>query len=187
VSSFKKSEARDARQAILHHWREAVPNDRLAHLVRDAGRSCVRALQLRLAEHAVSFGHWTFLRVLWQFDGLTQRDLSIRAGVMEPTTFTALKAMERLGFIIRKRSPDNKKNVYICLTAKGRALKKKLQPLAEDINRIAIAGVKASDVATTRKTLLAIIENLAHEEITSTNQNPRMRSTREWSRLITNA
>jgi DNA-binding MarR family transcriptional regulator len=106
---------------------------------------------------------------------------------MEPTTFTALKAMEKLGFIIRKRSPDNKKNVYICLTAKGRALKKKLQPLAEDINRIAIAGVKASDVATTRKTLLAIIENLAHEEITSTNQNQRMRSTREWSRLITNA
>ena len=29
--------------AILRHWREAVPNDRLAHLVRDAARGLTRA------------------------------------------------------------------------------------------------------------------------------------------------
>ena len=125
------------------------------------------------------FGHWTFLRVLWQSDGLTQRDLSIRAGVMEPTTFIALKTMEKLGFIVRKRSPDNKKNVYIHLTLKGRSLKKKLVPLAEDVNRIAVAGVKPSELASTRKTLLAIIENLAQDELTSANQDERMRSTRK--------
>ena len=125
-----KSESRDSRQAILYHWREAVPNDRLAHLIRDAARSCVRALQMRLAEHSVSFGHWTFLRILWESDGLTQRDLSVQAGVMEPTTFTALKAMERLGYITRRQAPNNKKNVYIHLTPKGKGLKKKLVPLA---------------------------------------------------------
>ena len=27
------------RNAILRHWRDAVLNDRLAHLIRDAGRS----------------------------------------------------------------------------------------------------------------------------------------------------
>ena len=59
----------------------------------------MRALQMRLAEHRVSFGHWSFLRILWEGDGLTQRELSERAGVMEPTTFSALKAMERLGYI----------------------------------------------------------------------------------------
>ena len=46
-------------QSILRHWREAVPDDRLAHLVKDATRALVRALQMRLAAHAVSFGHWT--------------------------------------------------------------------------------------------------------------------------------
>ena len=86
-------------QTILRHWREAVPDDRLAHLVKDATRALVRALQMRLAEHGVSFGHWTFLRILWEGDGLTQRELSEQAGVMEPTTFSALKAMERLGYI----------------------------------------------------------------------------------------
>ena len=56
---------------ILRHWREAVPNDRLAHLVKDATRVLNRALQLRLAAHEVPFGHWTFLRILWEHDGLT--------------------------------------------------------------------------------------------------------------------
>src|ERR1700686_5231924 len=95
-------------QSILRHWREAVPDDRLPHLVKDATRALVRALQMRLATHAVSFGHWTFLRILWEGDGLTQRELSEQAGVMEPTTFSALKAMEKLGHIVRKRYPDNR-------------------------------------------------------------------------------
>ena len=34
-------------ETILLHWREAVPNDRLAHLVKDATRALVRALQMR--------------------------------------------------------------------------------------------------------------------------------------------
>lgn len=81
---------------MLRHWHDTVPNDRLAHLVKDATRSMVRALQMRLAEHSVSFGHWTFLRILWETDGLTQRELSEQAGVMQPTTFAAVTAMEKL-------------------------------------------------------------------------------------------
>jgi DNA-binding MarR family transcriptional regulator len=163
----RKPSIPNVREAILHHWREAAPNDRLAHLVRDCGRACVRALQLRLAEHDVSFGHWTLLRILWVNDGLTQRDLSARAGITEPTAFTALKAMEDRGLIARHQAPDNRKNVYISLTAKGRSLRKTLEPLAEEVNRVAVAGVPAKDIAATRSTLLAIIENLAQDELAS--------------------
>ncbi|MCJ9714558.1 MarR family transcriptional regulator, partial [Bordetella hinzii] len=53
-------------QTVLKHWREAVPDDRLAHLIKDATRALVRGLQTRLAEHNVSFGHWAFLRILWE-------------------------------------------------------------------------------------------------------------------------
>ena len=134
---------RRPRRSILRHWREAVPNDRLAHLVKDATRALVRALQMRLAEHGVSFGHWTFLRILWEGDGLTQRELSEQAGVMEPTTFSALKAMERLGYIRRRRRDGDRKKVYVLLTPKGRALRDRLVPLAEDVNRIAVRGVQS--------------------------------------------
>jgi DNA-binding MarR family transcriptional regulator len=156
-------EPADARQ-ILRHWREAVPHDRLAHLVKDAARAFVRALQARLAEHDVSFGHWTFLRVLWEHDGLTQKALSREAGVMEPTTFTAVTAMERLGYIERRQRPDNRKNVHVHLTRKGRALKRKLVPLAEDVNRIGVRGIDSEHLGIAREVLLAIIANLAQEE-----------------------
>jgi MarR family transcriptional regulator, organic hydroperoxide resistance regulator len=167
-----------ATDAILRHWREAVPDDRLAHLVKDATRALVRALQTRLAEHKVSFGHWTFLRILWEGDGLTQRELSDEAGVMEPTTFAALKAMERLGYVVRRQRGDDRKKVYVFLTPKGRLLKRALVPLAEDVNRIAVGGVRKADVAVTRAVLLAIIENLARDE-----QSSRMPSTRALAGL----
>lgn len=154
----------DETRNILRHWQEAVPNDRLAHLVRDAGRAYTRALQLRLAEYSVPFGHWTFLRILWECDGLTQRELSDRAGVMEPTTFAAMKTMEALGYIERRQLPENKKNMYVHLTPAGRALKKKLVPLAEDANQVSIQGLSASDIQTTRRVLLTILSNLAQDE-----------------------
>ena len=154
----------DETRNILRHWQEAVPNDRLAHLVRDAGRAYTRALQLRLADYGVPFGHWTFLRILWESDGLTQRELSDRAGVMEPTTFAAMKTMEALGYIERRQLPDNKKNMYVHLTPSGRALKKKLVPLAEDTNQVSIQGLSAADIQTTRRVLLTILGNLAQDE-----------------------
>jgi len=167
-------------QVILRHWQEAVPNDRLAHLVKDATRALVRALQMRLGEHGVSFGHWTFLRILWESDGLTQRELSEQAGVMEPTTFSAVKAMERLGYVVRRRQPGDRKKVYVSLTPKGRGLRGKLVPLAEEVNRIAVHHVHSGEIARTRKLLLLIIENLARDERRA---DIRMPSTRELGRL----
>jgi DNA-binding MarR family transcriptional regulator len=120
----------------------------------------VRELQGRLAAHGVSFGHWTFLRILWRRDGLTQRELSDEAGVMEPSTHAAIKGMEKLGYVKRLQLPGNRKTVYVHLTPKGRALKAKLEPLAKDVNRDATLGLSPKEVETARKVLLAVTENL---------------------------
>jgi MarR family transcriptional regulator, organic hydroperoxide resistance regulator len=182
----RKSES-PTTDVILRHWREAVPDDRLAHLVKDATRGLVRALTMRLAEHRVSFGHWAFLRILWETDGLTQRELSLQAGVMEPTTFAAIKAMEKLGYVERRQKPSSRKNVYVFLTPAGRALKSRLVPFAEAVNEIAVRGIPSADVAVTRKTLLAMIENLAVEEAASQGAMRRMPSTRHLGRLVAEA
>ena len=151
-------------QLILKHWQNAVPDDRLAHLVRDSGRAYSRALQVRLGQHDVPFGHWTFLRILWESDGLTQSELSVQAGVMEPTTFSAMKKMESLGYITRRHSAENKKNLYVYLTPKGRKLKQILVPLAEQVNQVSVKGISSQEVATTRRVLLAILNNLAKDD-----------------------
>ena len=169
---------------ILRHWRDAVPEDRLAHLVKDAARAMVRGLQMRLAQHEVSFGHWAFLRILWETDGLTQKELSDEAGTTTPTTFSAVTAMEKLGYVERRYAPDNRKNTHVYLTPRGRALKRKLVPLAEEVNEISIKGVKATEIAITRKVLLAIIENMARDEAESNDPERRIPSTREMGNLI---
>ena len=169
--------------AILRHWREAIPNDRLAHLVKDATRALLRALQMRLTEHSVSLGQWTFLRILWERDGITQRELSELAGLMEPTTFTAVTAMEKLGYVTRKKMPNNKKMVYVFLTQKGRRLKRKLVPLAEEVNRIAVEDVDPRDITMIRRVLLTMIENLARDEARP-NKRLRIPSTRELARRV---
>ena len=177
MSTSKRSEA----QTILRHWRLAVPNDRLAHLIRDAGRALARALTIHLADHNVSFGHWSFLRILWEEDGLTQRELSERAGVMEPTTFSALKSMGRLGFITRRQLGNDRKRMHVFLTPKGRLLKKRLVPIAEEVNAIAIKGVPAAQVEVVRVALLTIIENMADDEQM---RDKPMPSTRAMARLL---
>lgn len=154
-------------QHLLKHWRESVPEDRLAHLVRDVARAQMRALQRRLSLHEVSFGHWTFLRILWTQDGLTQKELSDLAGVMEPTTYSAVKAMETLGFIERRQMAGNRKNMHVFLTPLGKSLEKKLVPLAEEVNAISLQGLSERNVSLLRKCLLSVIENLASDEESS--------------------
>jgi DNA-binding MarR family transcriptional regulator len=56
--------------------------------------------------------------------------------------------------------PDNRKNVYVHLTAKGRALRAKLEPLAVAVNKSAVRGVDPADVAACRRALLGILDNL---------------------------
>jgi len=144
--------------------RSASANERIAHIVKDAYRGLSKALQVRLKEHDVMYGHWTFLRILWQMDGITQRQLSEQAGVMEPTTFAALQSMEKLGYVLRQKLPDNRKQVRVFLTPKGAALRSVLVPVAEEVNTIALAGIPAKDITVLRKTLLAVIDNLALAE-----------------------
>ena len=64
-------------QVIQHHWREAVPDDRLAHLVKDAARGLGRALQGR-AEHPLQLGVALIAQRLGQPDKGRRRNARLR-------------------------------------------------------------------------------------------------------------
>ena len=148
----------------LRKWREAVPNDRMAHAVKDLLRMIQRAMQIRLAAHTDSNGHWVFLRILWEREGITQRELSELAGVSEPTTYSALLSMEKVGYITRHKVPSNMRNLSVCLTPEGRALKGVLVPLAEEVNAVAMGDLSAQEVAQFRHTVARMIANLEADE-----------------------
>jgi DNA-binding MarR family transcriptional regulator len=144
-------------------WREALHDERMAHLIKDAFRCTSSALQRRLRAYGVPYGHWTFLRILWQTDGLTQRQLCKLAGVSEAAGVGALKGMEQSGWVLRKKLPENRKEVRVFLTSQGSALRPDIVDCAKEVNEIATEGVSAQDLAITRRTLLALIDNLERE------------------------
>ena len=157
------------------HWREALSDERLAHLVKTAFRETSRALQGRLAEHGVQYGHWTLLRVLWKTDGLTQRQLAEQAGVAEPSAFAALNQMEKLGYVARHKVAGNQKQVRVFLTPKGAGLRGASVGAAEEVNRIALDGMAPQDVAAARRVLVALVENLERDAASGERARPAAR------------
>ena len=132
----------------------------VGYLLRDTYRVFTKVLQARISAHGVTIGQWYFLRVLWDEDGLTQRELSLRVGMMEPTTVTALNGMEKRGYVRRVRNTEDKRKVNIYLTETGQALRNVLLPQAIDVNIRSVAGVSLDDVETVRRTLHAMKQNL---------------------------
>jgi len=122
-------------------------DESVGFLVRDLNRAIQRALQAKLAASGVAPGAWYFLRVLWEEEGLTQRALAGRVGMMEPTAVIALRGLERAGWIVRTRNPTDRRKIHVSLTPAGRALRERLLPLAHAVNAEVCRGLSAEDQA----------------------------------------
>jgi DNA-binding MarR family transcriptional regulator len=129
-------------------------------LVRDANRAFQRLLEKRIASYGVARGQWYFLRVLWNEDGLSQRELSARVGTMEPTTVIALRTMEKSGLIRRVRSTDDRRRSHVWLTPKAQRLRTELLTLARGITDAAETGISRGQLALFRRVITRMTANL---------------------------
>lgn len=128
-------------------------DESVGFLVRDLNRAIQRALQAKIAASGVAPGAWYFLRVLWEEEGLTQRELASRVGMMEPTAVIALRGLERAGWIKRTRNPADRRKIHVTLTPSGRALRERLLPLAHAVNAEVCRGLTPDE----RATLVALL------------------------------
>ena len=151
-----KTAASPARNPVA----DLPPDQSVGYLVRETHRAFLRALGARVSRHCVSIGMWYFLRALWEEDGLTQRELSRRVRMMEPTTATALESMERRGLISRTRNAEDRRKVNIRLTEEGRRLREVLLPYAIEVNQVALAGISPKQIPLLREQLARIKRNL---------------------------
>jgi len=133
----------------------------IGYLTRIAFRSFSHALEKLTLPHGVTAGQWRFLRVLWIEDGLTQRELSRRVVMREPTTVTALKGMEKADLIRREQCAEDRRRTLVYLTPKGRALKETLMPYVIDVNRKATEGMSEAEVEQLRVLLGKVCNRLS--------------------------
>jgi MarR family transcriptional regulator, organic hydroperoxide resistance regulator len=132
----------------------------VGHQIRWTHRALQRELEARIRPFGITLGMWYFLRALWEEDGLSQRELSDRAGTSEPTTVTALHAMEKRGLVVRVPNTDDRRKSNIHLTEPARALRELLLPTARGVNETASAGIARADIAVLKRILTRIRANL---------------------------
>jgi DNA-binding MarR family transcriptional regulator len=132
-------------------------------VVREVWRLFARCLQPRIAREGVSIGMWFVLRMLWDEDGMTQRELGERVGINGPTMVTALNSMERAGLVKRVHNQTDRRKINVLLTERGRKMKSKLWPMAAEVLALGVSGLGRRDIASLNKTLAQIRMNLEHD------------------------
>ena len=139
------------------------PENSIGYLARIVFRSFSRLLEQGTLTQDVSGGQWRFLRQLWRQDGITQRELSERVGMREPTTVVALNGLEKAGFITRKKSTEDRRKTFIFLTPHARKLELILAPMNAEVHEIATRGMTDEEVETLQLLMRRVISNLADD------------------------
>ena len=127
---------------------------------RATHRAFDRLLQQQLSKHNLANGFWYVLRVLWEREGMSQRELADGVNLTESSTVIVLENMKKAGLVRRRRDPHDRRRQRVYLTAKAKRLKAKLLPLAFEINAIAAQDIDGADLATYLRVAHKLRENL---------------------------
>ena len=138
----------------------AKADEGLYDLVRLAFHSLRRQLEREALVHGVSSAQLRFLRQLWSSNGICQRRLAGSLGLSEATATVTLRDLERKGLIDRRRNANNRREVLIFLTPKGRGLESALLPVTRDIHILATRGLAAADLSVFERMLRHVVANL---------------------------
>jgi DNA-binding MarR family transcriptional regulator len=96
-------------------------------LMRTALLGLLRNTVAKIAsKHGISTNAWYFLRILWEKDGLTQKELAIRAGVLQPNAVSTIRSMTQAGLVRVEREVEDRRSMRVWLTPKARELEGQL-------------------------------------------------------------
>jgi DNA-binding MarR family transcriptional regulator len=111
-------------------------DESLGFLIAEAERASKRVLFARLAGHGVRRGGWFILRALRENEGITQREIAQRLGLLETSVLEMVRALEADGLVTRTRDDADRRRIRIHLTDAGRAVQPILQRVAAEVNRL---------------------------------------------------
>lgn len=138
----------------------AAPQESIGFVVREVYRAFARSLQARIAREGVSTGMWFVLRMLWEEDGLTQRQISERVGINGPTVVSAINNMEKAGFVTRNPNREDRRKTNVFLTKRGHQLKDDLWPMAREVYAVAFKNIDRKNIAAMGRFLAQVWANL---------------------------
>jgi len=119
------------------------------------------SFKAQLAKYDVPWSVWYYLRVLWESDGISQRELTERVGVMQPNTVSALQTMLKAGWVTITRGETDRRTTLVRLTPKGRRLMRQLLPeIREVVRPFLLDGFSDQEEAELRRLLNKVCNNV---------------------------
>ena len=107
--------------------------------------SAVRALRARLDRElqtaGLRLGQYQVMRVLWERDGITPREISDDLGVEMPTVTRTVQRMERDGLVRREAHPADARSVRIYLTPRGASLREPVMRMLDEQTELALRSI----------------------------------------------
>lgn len=80
-------------------------------------------------------------------DGVRQNTLTARLGIEAPSLVPQLDALEEAGYLARRADPTDGRAKMLYLTAQGRMLVKKIDPVLGEIRQELLAEISDADLA----------------------------------------
>ncbi len=103
--------------------------------------SCVSKYKLTAVQGMV-------LNFLGQEDEITSSELGKRTGLDSATLTGILDRLEAAKLIDRRRHPEDRRAILICLTAKGREIAEEIYELSIDANKTFLASLDPEEIST---------------------------------------
>lgn len=132
-------------------------------LIKKAARLLEKKANQLLKPYDIMHGFTYFLLELYKKDGQTQTELQKTIGIEQPTVVRTLDRMERDGFIIRKKSPSDRRAFNIYLTAKAINCKNNVLQSAEILNASLFGKLGISEKENIDALLKNMISNLEND------------------------
>lgn len=109
-------------------------DNQLCFPIYAASRLITRTYQPHLDALGITYPQYLVLMVLWETDGLSVHDISVRLILNTNTLTPLLKRMEAQGLVTRTRSSQDERVVRIQLSAKGKALREEAADIPLRLN-----------------------------------------------------
>ncbi len=106
----------------------------------------------------ITYTQYIALMVLWEEDNITVKELGKKLYLDSGTLTPLFKKMESQNLVIRKRSSDDERNVYIRLTDEGKTLRDKALDIPERIGRC--IDLPMEDIVQLQKSLHKLLKQL---------------------------
>jgi DNA-binding MarR family transcriptional regulator len=139
---------------------EPVENAKLLAMLQSTARVGRTIIARQLLSTGLYAGQESVMELLAAEDGQTPGQIAEKLGVKPPTITKTITRLQEQNFVERRGSGDDARLIRVSLTDEGRAILEAMHQAIDEVELIALAGLKKKDRRHLARSLARIEANL---------------------------